>query len=114
MPILQENIEVRKNAAGGKGEVCLEHLLSKEQMHDKCSTFARITIKPGCSLGYHQHKGNSEAYYILKGKGIYNNNGTEVEVGPGTTTFCPDGEFHALSNEDGTEDLVFMALIINS
>lgn len=114
MPILQENIEVRKNAAGGKGEVCLEHLLSKKQMHDKCSTFARITIKPGCSLGYHQHKGNSEAYYILKGKGIYNNNGTEVEVGPGTTTFCPDGEFHALSNEDGTEDLVFMALIINS
>ena len=99
MAILQENIEVRKNAAGGKGEVSLEHLLGKEQMGDKCSTFARVTIKPGSSLGYHQHKGNS---------------GTEVEVGPGTTTFCPDGEFHGLSNENGTEDLVFMALIINS
>ena len=114
MAILQESIEVRKNAAGGKGEVSLEHLLSKEQMRDKCSTFARITIKPGSTLGYHQHQGNSEAYFILQGKGIYNNNGTEVEVGPGTTTFCPDGEYHALSNEHGTEDLVFMALIINS
>ena len=109
MAILQENIEVRKNAAGGKGEVSLEHLLGKEQMGDKCSTFARVTIKPGSSLGYHQHKGNSETYFILQGKGVYND-----EVGPGTTTFCPDGEYHGLSNENGTEDLVFMALIINS
>ena len=114
MPILKENFVVRTHAAGGMGDVCRANLLSNVQIHDKCSTFARITIKPGCSLGYHQHKGNSETYYILKGKGIYNNNGTEVEVGPGTTTFCPDGEFHALSNENGTEDLVFMALIINS
>lgn len=114
MAILQGDVEVRKNAAGGKGEVSLEHLLSKKQMGDKCSTFARVTIKPGSSLGYHQHKGNSETYFILQGKGVYNDNGTEVEVGPGTTTFCPDGEFHGLSNENGTEDLVFMALIINS
>ena len=51
---------------------------------------------------------------IRQGKGVYNDNGTEIEVGPGTTTFCPDGEYHGLSNENGTEDLVFMALIINS
>ncbi len=114
MAILHESIEIRKNAAGGKGEVRLEHFLTKEQMKDKCSTFARITIKPGSTLGYHQHKGNCEVYYILRGKGIYNNNGEEIEVGPGATTFCPDGEYHALSNEHGTEDLVFMALIINS
>ena len=91
MAILQENIEVRKNAAGGKGEVSLEHLRGKEQI---------------------------EAYgvtpFILQGKGVYNDNGTEIEVGTGTIAFCPDGEFHGLSNENGTQDLVFMALIINS
>ena len=113
MAILQENIEVRKNAAGGKGEVSLEHLLGKEQMGDKCSPFARVTIKPGSSLGYHQHKGNSETYFILQGKGVYNDNGTEIVIGPGTTTFCADGEVHAIANASDTEDLVFMALIIN-
>ena len=114
MAILKSSGEIRRNAAGGKGEVNLEHLLSKDEMNDKCSTFARITIKPGSSLGYHQHKGNSETYFILSGHGIYNDNGTEVEIGPGTITFCPDGEYHGLSNENGSEDLVFMALIINS
>ena len=114
MAILKSSAEIRRNAAGGKGEVNLEHLLSKDEMNDKCSTFARITIKPGSSLGYHQHKGNSETYFILSGHGIYNDNGTEVEIGPGTITFCPDGEYHGLSNENGSEDLVFIALIINS
>ena len=61
MAILQENIEVRKNAAGGKGEVSLEHLLGKEQMGDKCSTFARVTIKRGSSLGYHQRSKSAPA-----------------------------------------------------
>ena len=55
----------------------------------------------------------TETYHILLGRARYNDNGTEIEIGPGTTTFCGDGEVHAIANASETEDLVFMALIIN-
>ena len=35
-------------------------------------------------------------------------------VKAGDVTWTPDGSGHGLSNEAGSEDLVFMALIINS
>ena len=60
----------------------------------------------------HQHVGNTETYHILSGHALYNDNGKEVEIGAGTTTFCPDGETHGIKNTSKTEDLVFMALII--
>ena len=56
---------------------------------------------------------NTETYHILSGRARYNDNGKEIEIGPGTTTFCGDGEVHAIENISDTEDLVFMALIIN-
>ena len=50
-------------------------------------------------------------HYILKGKGIYNENGTKREICAGDVTFCPDGEGHGLVN-DGDEDIIFIALIL--
>ena len=41
----------------------------------------------------------------------YNDNGTEVEVGPGDVTFCDAEEGHALKNI-GDEDLEAIALIL--
>jgi quercetin dioxygenase-like cupin family protein len=76
-------------------------------------TYIKATLKSGCSLGLHQHNGNSEAYYILSGKGIYNDNGVLTEVEAGDTTFTADGESHGLENA-GSEDLVFMALVVSS
>ena len=64
------------------------------------------------AVGVHQHVGNTETYHILSGHALYNDNGKEVEIGAGTTTFCPDGETHGIKNTSKTEDLVFMALII--
>ena len=70
-----------------------------------------MTLEPGCSLGYHEHHGESETYYILSGKGIYSDNGELRMVEAGDMTFTPDGKGHALTNA-GEENLVFMALII--
>lgn len=100
-----------ENMKGGKGHVIIRHLLEEEQLKDKCGLYAEVTIEPGCSLGYHEHHGDSETYYILSGKGIYSDNGTLRMVKPGDVTYTPDGMGHALSNS-GDEDLVFMALII--
>ncbi len=96
---------------GGDGEVILEHVLDEKLYNGKVSVFARVLLKPGCSLGYHEHNGNSETYFILQGTAEYNDNGTIVEVHPGDTTFCPSGQGHAIANKSSA-DVVFMALIV--
>ncbi|WP_301860159.1 cupin domain-containing protein [uncultured Megasphaera sp.] len=102
-----------EHAAGGKGYILKQKLLTEEQLMGKNGMFARITLKPGCSLGYHMHTGNAEAYYILSGEGEYDDNGAVRTVKAGDVTYTPDGKSHSLENK-GTEDLVFIALIINN
>lgn len=104
---------IKENVNGGTGQVVTKYILNEEEMNGKGKMFAEVTIAPGCSLGYHEHHGNSETYYIIKGKGQYSDNGTVRTVIPGDKTYTPDGGGHGMTN-DGDEDLVFMALIINN
>lgn len=106
-------MEIKKveNMHGGEGHVIIKRLLDEKQLNGKCGLYAEVTIEPGCSLGYHEHHGESETYYILSGKGIYSDNGELRMVEAGDVTFTPDGKGHALTSS-GDEDLVFMALII--
>lgn len=99
--------------AGGKGTITICHLLGEKELDGKCAMFSKVIIPPLCSIGVHEHQGNTETYHILSGHALYNDNGTEREIGPGTTTFCPEGEKHGIANVSATEDLVFTALIIN-
>ena len=100
-----------ENMCGGKGHVIIKHILGDKELNGKCRLYAQVTLEPGCSLGFHEHHGESETYYIISGEGIYSDNGNLRMVKAGEKTFTPDGCGHALSNT-GTEDLVFMALII--
>ena len=65
----------------------------------------------GCGFGWHVHDGDSETYYILRGEGEYNDNGTLLTVGAGDVTFVASGEGHSLRNT-GEGDLEFIALIL--
>ena len=113
MAMLEKNVVKKENMQGGKGTITITHLLSEKELAGKCAMFAKVTIPPGAVLGKHQHNGNTETYHILSGEGLYDDNGKEIKVKPGDTTFCGDGESHSLTNTSPTEDLVFMALIIN-
>ena len=104
-------IRREENMAGGKGNVIIKELLGEKELNRKCGLYAEVTIEPGCSLGYHEHHGESETYYILSGQGNYDDNGRIRPVKAGDITYTPDGCGHALSNS-GNTDLVFMALII--
>lgn len=106
----RETVTVER-ANGGAGFIMKEALLNAEQLGDHCKMFSKVTLKPGCELGYHEHHGETETYYILSGKGVYDDNGTAVEVEAGDVTFCKDGDGHGMKNM-GTEDLVFAALIL--
>jgi mannose-6-phosphate isomerase-like protein (cupin superfamily) len=80
-------------------------------MNSKNRIFAEMTLEPDCSLGYHVHHGDAEAYYILSGEGEYDDNGVIRTVKAGDVTYTPDGKGHSLENK-GSENLVFIALVI--
>ena len=107
----EKKIQIRENKE--TGNVIIEHIVDEELFQGQSPMFAQVTLKPGCALGYHQHKGNNETYYILSGKGIYTDNGEEVPVVAGDVTFCYDGGSHGIKNTESS-DLVFMALIVNT
>ena len=86
-------------------------LETNAEMYDKGRVFNHLFLDPGCEVGWHIHHGDGETYYILKGHGEYNDNGTVVTVGPGDVTFVDDGEGHSLKNI-GDEPLEAIALIL--
>lgn len=105
--------ETVHNARGGEGSVVFSHILTKEELMGHAAVYAKVTVKPHSSIGYHQHVGNTEPYFILSGKGIFtDNDGTRSEVGPGDVCVIKVGESHGLENNTD-EDLVMMALILN-
>jgi len=103
-----------ENPCGGRGKMRLDHVLGPAELKDKCKMYARVTLPVGAVLGYHEHHGNGESYFILSGEGVYDDNGAKRTVRAGDVTWTPDGSGHGLSNENGSEDLVFMALIVNA
>jgi mannose-6-phosphate isomerase-like protein (cupin superfamily) len=105
--------EVFPGRFGGKGEVKVTRLLEKDEFHGKGRQFARNTLEPGSSLGYHQHNGDFEVYYILSGRGTVNDNGAETIVGPGDVVVTGDGQYHAIENT-GDTTLEYIALVLFS
>ena len=74
--------------------------------------FANVTLPVGKTLDFHTHEGESEMYYILCGKGLYNDNGVSKVITQGCVTLTPSGSGHGLKNI-GDSDLEFIALIIS-
>jgi quercetin dioxygenase-like cupin family protein len=103
--------KVLESLHDGKGHAIMKSLLGSNELDGKCGLYAEFTLNPKCSIGYHEHKGESETYYILSGEGEYNDNGVISTVRPGDVTFTQSESSHGLENV-GNSDLVFMALII--
>lgn len=109
---METKTEIIEQMCGGKGRVIIKHILGEKELHGNCGLYAEVTIEPNCTLGYHEHHGESETYYILSGEGTYNDNGATRPVKAGDVTFTGNGFGHGLDNT-GDQNLVFMALIVN-
>ncbi|MGI5976786.1 MAG: cupin domain-containing protein [Candidatus Limivicinus sp.] len=109
----ENDVEVsKKKMFGGDGEAEMHRLLSGDgEMYGKGRVFNHLILAPGSEIGWHVHKGDGETYYILKGRGEYNDNGKVVTVKPGDVTFVGDGEGHSLKCI-GDEPLEAIALIL--
>lgn len=106
--------EIRENMRGGNGKAEIEHIITKEEMNGHGRLYARIRLSPGSSIGFHEHIGDTEPYFILEGHGVFvDNDHSRTEVGPGDVCCIEVGQGHAIENNSSEEDLVFMALIYN-
>lgn len=95
----------------GKEKMFKTNLADFEDWNKKARLYSLIQVKPGEEVEYHMHIGEGESFFILSGKGVYNDNGNDVEVVPGMVTFTPSGQGHSIKNT-GDELLSFIALIV--
>ncbi|MCS7174940.1 cupin domain-containing protein [Pseudothermotoga sp.] len=103
--------EIISNMRGGKGEVELLHLLERNMLANRARLFAKLTLKPGVSIGPHKHENEFEVFFVLNGRGIFYDNGQAVDVKPGDVCFTMSGDTHSIENPYN-EDLQLLAIIV--
>jgi quercetin dioxygenase-like cupin family protein len=104
-------VEYREHMRDGDGTVQLTNFINDpKELCEKGRLFSKITLNPGCSIGYHVHETDSELFYILKGTAEYSDNGTIRTVSAGDVTICPPGEGHSIANR--TEEIVELVAVI--
>ena len=96
----------------GNGTLRFEDFMKAEDAPGHGRVFARVTIPPGGSIGYHKHEGEFETYFILDGEAVVNDNGTEYTLHSGDMEMCVSGNSHSIENRTD-EDLHIIALIMN-
>lgn len=107
----ERTVDVKK-MFGGEGQSRMARILENpDEMYGKGRVFSHVTLEKNCEVGWHIHHGDGETYYILRGEGEYNDNGTVVTVRPGDVTFVDDGEGHSLINRRD-EPLELIALVL--
>lgn len=96
-----------------KGEIklILSDLADFDSRNEKLELFSLAQLKPGEEVDYHIHEGECEYYYIISGRGEYNDNGNIFPVNAGLVTYTPSGSSHGIKNT-GDGILEFVALII--
>lgn len=100
-----------ENMKGGTGTVEIIHSVVAGDYQSNAKMIAKLILRPGCSLGYHNHEDEEEIITIISGIADYNDNGTKVALSEGDTCVCLSGNYHSIANASQTEDLVLMAVI---
>jgi mannose-6-phosphate isomerase-like protein (cupin superfamily) len=103
--------EIKEQMRGGKGSVEITHMFKQEELKGKARLCAKLTLNPGCSIGLHEHSNEEEIFYVIKGKGLINDNGSTMEVSVGDAILTGGGATHSVEN-NGTESLELLAVIL--
>lgn len=112
--VRQETLTVKHELRGGKGDVYLYHIMGADEMMGHAMMYARVVLPPGSSIGVHEHVGNTEPYYIIRGSGIFTDaDGSQVRVKAGDVCLIACGESHGMENDSDEEEMEMIALILN-
>lgn len=103
--------EVRHQMRGGNGDVKIEHLFDcAKELQSHPRLLAKLTLEKGATIGYHEHQGEEEVFYILRGTAELDDNGTKVILKAGDSILTSNAG-HSLSNA-GDDTLEVMAVIL--
>ncbi len=100
-----------ESVAGGEGPGVLKYLVDGCDLPKKAALLGEVVLEPGSTVGYHQHVGEGELYYILSGEGDYTEDGVTTRVTTGMATYVYDGHSHGLKNT-GSTPMTFIAVVI--
>ncbi len=106
----QYDSEVREKMRDGRGEVKIEHLWKKDELCNRARLLARLTLTPGSSIGFHEHIGECEVFYILQGQAKMLDNNRQETLTAGDTILTSDCG-HAVEAA-GNENLIMLAVIL--
>ena len=105
-------VEKPQRKFGALGFITVRNLINDPaELNGKGRVFAHTTVLPGNGIGFHVHVGDGEIYYVVSGKGEYNDNGVITTIEAGDVTFCPPGTGHGVLCV-GDEPLELIALIL--
>ena len=107
--------ELRQSMRGGDGQVEVTYLFKPGEYLGNARLIARLTLGPGCSIGYHDHQNEEEIFYCVSGEGLLSEDGglTEQSLFPGDAAITLAGQGHTIRN--GSDDpLVLVAIILLS
>ncbi|MFA6075080.1 MAG: cupin domain-containing protein [Negativicutes bacterium] len=106
-------VNIVPNARGGTGEISIQPLLENDELQTGAKAFGKITLPVGSSIGYHQHVGDIEAYYILSGEATVKDDDLTYNVTAGDIIFTGDGHSHSIAN-NGAVEVEFIGLILKA
>ena len=103
--------EIRKNMREGNGEILITHILDcANDVKAPARMFAKLTIEPGSSIGYHEHINEEEIFYILSGTAELDDNGEKKILRTGDVAVTSNAG-HAIAN-NGSETVEILAAIL--
>ena len=105
----EQALSERPNMRGGNGTAMLRALIP--ELPANLRLFSRIELAPGCSIGYHEHQGETELFFFASGSGRVSDDGTWFDVSAGDAMATPSGHGHAVENT-GSEPLILLAAIV--
>lgn len=105
-------VDIRREMMGGKGQFVVENILNPDELGSHGRLFAKGTLTPGDSVGFHIHVHDMEVCYFLSGSGVVvDEAGNRTVVHPGDCNIVPPNHGHEILN-DGDEPLRYIALIL--
>lgn len=112
----RENIKpiILEHMKGGEKYVQKFSSIGTDDFTGNADVVARLVLIPGASIGYHEHVGNEEVITVLSGSGRCTDDGTVYTLRPGDVTICREHHQHGIENFSETEDLVLMAVVIQT
>ena len=111
--VRKAEIKTVEGLRGGSGIVELHHILKLEELNGHGRMYALVKMAPHSTIGFHEHIGETEPYYVISGHGIFiDHEKNRIPVGPDNVCLIECGQSHGFEN-NSDEELVLMALVYN-